>query len=534
MAPTGHGTDVLALRHYLSVVRRGWWIIALTAILSTAAGVLLSFRQDTSYRASAAVFLGTTNPAFLFSGIPQPSSSPDRHLQNEATIARLPAVADLAVEIAGIPGYTAGRLFGSSSVTPASGTDLLLFSVTDARATVAERAATSYAQAYTKYKQQVDTSAIVRARERYDQQIAELESAGDRNSARYVELVTQADRLRTLEVLLQGSNQLTIRPALGAVRSGPEPTRNGVLGFVFGLLLGTGLAFLRDAVNTRIRSVGEVEDRLGLSLLGRIPEPSRSLRRKDRLVMLESPRSAEAEAFRILAANVELVNLDRDARTIVVTSPLGGEGKSTTVANLAIAFARAGRRVVLVDLDLRRSSLDRFFADDDPAIGAPGLTHVLLGRATLVEALLPVPIDDSELGFEPSSNGRPVLLEVLRTGPPMPNPAEFVVSHALEDILAQLVERADLVLIDAAPLLLVSDTVALSSRVDALIVVVRPATTRRPVLGELRRVLDSARAVKLGFVLTGVTGDEGFGDGYGPSSDQRKPVPTALGRRTIS
>lgn len=533
MAPAGHGTDVLALRHYLSVVRRGWWIIALTTILSTAAGVLLSFRQDTTYRASAAVFIGSANPAFLFSGIPQPTTSPDRHLQNQASIARLPAVADLAVEIANIPGYTAGRLLGRSSVIPASGTDILGFTVTDRNARVAERAATSYAQAYSRYKQEVDTSAIERTRDRYEQQIAELEAAGEGGTIRYEELVSQAERLRTLE-LLQGSNQLTIRPAVGAVRSGPEPTRNGVLGFVFGLLLGTGLAFLRDAVNTRIRSVGEVEERLGLSLLGRIPEPSRSLRRKDRLVMLESPRSPEAEAFRILAANVELVNLDRDARTIVVTSPLGGEGKSTTVANLAVAFARAGRRVVLVDLDLRRSALDRFFAHDDPEIGAPGLTHVVLGRATLEEALLPVPIDGVEVGFEPSTNGRPVLLEVLRSGPPMPNPAEFVASRGLEDILADLAERADIVLIDAAPLLLVSDTVALSSRVDALIVVVRPSTTRRPVLAELKRVLDSARAVKLGFVLTGVTGDEGFGYGYGHPSDQRRPVPSAVERRTVS
>jgi tyrosine-protein kinase len=433
----------------------------------------------------------------------------------------------------GIPGYTAGRLLGGASVTPAEDADLLTFSVSDPDPSVAAEAATSYARAYTRYKQLVDNRTIAQTRSRYEQQIKELEEAGDRGSLRYDELVTQYERLRTLE-LLQSSGALTIRPATGAAGIGqPQPVRNGTLALLFGLVLGVGLAFVRDALNTRIRSAAEVEERLGLPLLGRIPEPPRSLRRKNRLVMLDHPRSPEAEGFRILATNVELVNLDHGARTIVVTSALGGEGKSTTVANLAVAFARAGRRVVLVDLDLRRSSLDRFFVPrNDPAIGAPGLTHVVLGRATLDQALLPVPIDDAVIRFDPSSNGgRAGVLEVLQTGPLTPNPAEFIVSHALEDVLSQLAERADVVLIDAAPLLNLSDTVALSSKVDALVVVVHSTSTRRPVLGELRRVLDSARAVKLGFVFTGVTGDEAFGSRYAPSY---QPTRARAGQRTVA
>jgi capsular exopolysaccharide synthesis family protein len=522
------------LHHYLGVIRRGWWIIALTAIMATAAGVLLSRGQDTTYRASAAVFLGARNSAFLFSGIPEPYVDAERYLQNQANIARLPAVAELAVKDVGIPGYTAGRLLGGASVTPAADADLLTFSVSDSDPSVAAEAATSYARAYMRYKQQVDNRTIAQTRSRYEQQIKELEKADERGSARYDELVAQYERLRTLE-LLQSSSALTIRPATGAAAgSGPQPVRNGTLALVLGLMLGVGLVFARDALNTRIRSEAEVEERLGLPLLGRIPEPPRSLRRKDRLVMLDDPRSPEAEAFRILATNVELVNLDHGARTIVVTSALGGEGKSTTVANLAVAFARAGRRVVLVDLDLRRSSLARFFVSrNEPAIGTLGLTHVALGRATLEQALLPVPIDDAVLRFDQSSNGgRAGVLEVLQTGPITPNPAEFIVSHTLEDVLSQLAERADVVLIDAAPLLNLSDTVALSSKVDALIVVVHSGSTRRPVLGELQRVLDSARAVKLGFVFSGVTGDEAFGSAYGSGNQPART--TRAGQRTVA
>jgi Mrp family chromosome partitioning ATPase len=533
----GCGTDV-ALRHYLAVIRRGFWIIALTSILATAVSVFLSMRQETTYRASAVVFLGTANPAFLYSGIPEPGVDPDRYLRNQATFAQLPAVAERAVQESGITGHTAGQLLASSSVSATQGSDLLEFSVTDDDPVTAARLATSYARAYTTYKRLLDTRTIVRTRERYEQQIAELEANGDRGSARYDELVTQYERLRTLE-LLQGSNELTIRPADSAAELGPQPVRNGVLGAVLGLVLGIGLAFLRDALNTRIRSAAEVEEQLALPLLGRIPKPRRGLRRKDRLVMLHAPTTEEAEAYRILAANLEVANADRGARTIVVTSPLGGEGKSTAIANLAIALARAGRRVVLVDLDLRRPYLERFFLPPDSSPqGAPGVTDVLAGQAKLADALIRVPLDaDGPNWSEPSLNGRPSGRVELLTSGATSNPTEVIASHALEPLLAELEQRADLILIAAAPLLRVSDTIALSSKVDALIVLV-DRTMTRPVLTELRRVLEAARVVKLGVVLTGVTADDGYASPYGYrlvyDHRQGKEVPAARQRHTVA
>jgi capsular exopolysaccharide synthesis family protein len=515
-------------------------VIALTAIVTTAAGVLLSLRQDTTYRASAVVFIGAQNPAFLFSGIPEPNVDPDRFLQNQATFARLPAVADRAVRASGIAGYPADQLLASSSVSVTPGSDLLEFIVTNDAPEDAATLATSYARAYTTYKRLVDTRTIVRTRQRYEQQIEELEKGGDRRSRRYEELVTQYERLRTLE-LLQGSNELTIRAAAGAAELGPQPVRNGTLGVVLGLVLGVGLAFLRDTLNTRIRSAVEVEERLGLPLLGRIPEPPRSFRKNDRLVMLDSPEADEAEAYRILAANVDLANADRGARTILLTSPLGGEGKSTTVANLAIAFARAGRHVVLVDFDLRRPHLERFFLRGEQSRqNAIGLTHVLGGQAHLADALVRVPLSASGPSrAEPSMNGGPSgRLELLTNGASSStNPTEIIASHALGPLLTQIEARADLVLVDAPPLLRVSDTIALSSKVDALIVLAHKTMTKGPVLNELRRVLDAARIVKLGVVVTGVARGDGYGDGYGhgfryddlPDAAAR----TARGRHTV-
>ena len=236
-----------------------------------------------------------------------------------------------------------------------------------------------------------------------------------------------------------------------------------------------------------------------------------------------------------------------DVRTILITSAVEREGKSTTAANLAIAEARSGRTVALVDLDLRRPYLDRFFR----LIGVPGIADVVLGSVALDQALHRI---DLGLGSyatsapsETGGNGRraPVtetgLLDVLVSGPLPPDPGEFVASEQVHSILADLRRAYDTVLIDSPPVLRVGDALTLSSDVDGLIVVARLKTVRRQMLSEMRRLLEAAPARKLGYVVTGpIPGERAtygdaysYGYGYSTYRSKRKSGAVSVAGRSV-
>jgi non-specific protein-tyrosine kinase len=359
----------------------------------------------------------------------------------------------------------------------------------------------------------LDTAALVRARSEVASRLRTLEADGDRGSALYASLLEKEQQLRTMEAL-QTSNAALLRPGGSAEQVQPKPVRNGILGLVLGLVLGLALAFLREALDTRVRSAGEVGAALGLPLLARLPAAPRKLSRKDALVMLADPASTQAEAYRMLRAKLELANLERGAQTVMVTSAVEEEGKSTTAANLAVAFARGGKNVLLVDLDLRRPSLDRFFG----LVGAPGLTDVALGHVELEAAVTTIALAGPDGGTSRAgSNGAGSIggvLEVVPLGSLPPDPGEFAVGRALPTLLERLRARADVVIVDSPPMLQVGDALAVGALVDALVVVTRLHAVRRGTLAELARALEASPTATLGFVLTGTRRDDGYPDSY--------------------
>jgi polysaccharide biosynthesis transport protein len=504
-----------SLHDYLSVIRRRKWVIVLAVVVVLAAALVFSYHEQHKYRATAEVLLSQANLASSLSGIPDQTlqQQADRRAETQAKLAATPTVAMRTLKAAGLASSrTPGELLGSSTVSPQTGADLLDFRVTDSSRTLAARLANEYARQYTIYRRQLDTAAIVAARKALERRIAELELGGDKKSALYASLVEKDQQLRTLETL-QTSNASVVRTASGAAQVQPRPARNAVLGLVLGLLLGLALAFLREALDTKVRGAEAITHRLGLPLLGRLAQPPRVLRANDRLVTLDEPNSVHAEAFRMLRTNLEFVNLERGARSLMVTSAVQGEGKSTTAANLAVTLARGGQHVLLVDLDLRRPYLDKFFDLD----GRPGLTDVVLGHVPLERAIAPVPlVAPAKRNLRQNGAAQAGgLLEVLGSGPIPPNPGEYVSSSALGDVFSTLVSRASVIVIDAPPLLSVGDAMALSARVDAMLIVTRLNIIRRPMLNELKRALDASLAPALGFILAGAELDEAYGYGYG-------------------
>lgn len=509
MRHDGAVMSVSTLRVFLRTVRRRKLTVAVTTAVVVLAAITLSLRQGDLFEASAEVFLSRQNLMAVLTDTPDPftNQSPDRNAQTQAYLALQPDVARRTLAATNLQReLSLGALLARTRVTPRPNGDLLVFRVRDGDADRAARLATAYAQEFTEYRRELDTAALVQAREDVDRELAGLDAAGSDRGALYSSLVQKQQQLRTMEAL-QTANAVVVRRAESAEQVAPRTKRNAILGLVLGLLLGIGLAFLRATLDTRIQSEEEVSRHLGLPLLGRLPEPSRRVR-KAGLVMASMPASPEAEAFRLLRTNLLFASLERDVRSIMVTSATKEEGKSTTVANLALALARNGQRVVLVDLDLRRPLVATLFGLE----GHAGLTDVALGASTLEDALAPITLggangDGSRNGQGPAGQS----LEVLASGPIPPDTGEFVATNALGDILQRLRERADVVLIDAPPMLHVGDAMALSARVDAILLVSRLNVVRRHMLSDLARLFAASPAHKLGFVATGIKHEEGYG-----------------------
>jgi Mrp family chromosome partitioning ATPase/capsular polysaccharide biosynthesis protein len=529
-------TDAVTLHDYLRVVRRRKWVVVQVALLLPLAAVAFSLHQQRLYQASADVLLSSENPAATVPGVPLTglSQEPERITQTQARVARLPEVVRGALQPVSGTGLTATEFLAESSVSSSPASDILTFTVTNPDPALTKQLANAYAESYSAYRQQLYTGSIQRALADVEGRLRQLDRAGaslegtgaslgalTSYGSLYTSLVDRQQTLQSMQAL-QPSVASVLRQADGTVLTQPKTLRNGALGLVVGLVLGLGLVFLWEALETRARTAEEVSARLGgLPLLGRVPKPPKRLRKAEKLVMLEDPTSVRAEAFRMLRANLDFMTLDRDLRTIMVTSALQQEGKSTTVANLAVAFARAGNRVVLVDLDLRRPVLARFFD-----LKGPGLTQVALGQVPLEEALTQIVITDppaprrrAALRRGGNGNGRLTrelvgLLEVLPSGPIPPDPGEFASSPALGKILRALRERADVVLVDAPQALHVGDVIALSSRVDGIVVVARSKVSRRQTLTELNRLLALVRTPVLGFVVTGEGDGESHAAGF--------------------
>ena len=283
---------------------------------------------------------------------------------------------------------------------------------------------------------------------------------------------------------------------------GPRKKFNMMVGLLGGLLTGILLAFVIESIDDRMQTSEEVESVSLLASLATIPHISDAPGKRKRmeeedmanvpaharqLISLHSPKSLAGEAYRGLRSALLLSSIDKPPRVIVLTSAFPGEGKTTTAVNCAITLAQRGEKVLLVDADLRRGSLDRVFNLEDRSFG---LSTVLARPAE--QRSIPNPLPEVPM------------LYVMPTGPRPPNPAEMLSSHRMEEQLRQWAQDYDRVVIDSAPVLAVSDTQAMAALADTVVLVVRAGVTRKRALVRARDLLWRINAPVAGVVVNDV------------------------------
>jgi Mrp family chromosome partitioning ATPase/capsular polysaccharide biosynthesis protein len=525
--------------HYLHVVRRRFWILIVPLILAPVIAYVLTNRQQSAFQSAATVYLSNLNLAQSLNGLPTDQSlvvQPDRAATTQANIARAPEVAKIALALAGVKGSIKDFL-DKSAVEPEANADLLDFKVTNHDPLLAVRLATAYAKAFTQYSTQLQTTPLQTAYNDVTSRLKALARGGQKTSALYATLLQKQQQIVAIETL-QTSDTSVVKSAGSAAQVAPRPKRAAILGFGIGLLIAIALVFVAEAVDNRVRSAEAIEHTLGYPLLARIPPAlSRGKKAQTGLSMINDLGGAQAEAIRVLRTSLAFVSLKQKLEVLLVTSPRESDGKTTTAANLSIAFARSGRDVIVCDLDARKSSLPAAFGAGQ---GHPGLTDVVLGQANLDSVLKTIDVNAGVFdprarlhayGQRPRSatsarDARPETaagkLQILSFGTfRPPNPGEFISTDAVRDLLSDLRSRTDLVIIDSPPILSVGDALILSANVDAILLAIRATTTTRGDLAETRRLLEGVPSTTIGFVLTDTrsAGDAyGYGYGYSGSS----------------
>jgi capsular exopolysaccharide synthesis family protein len=444
------------LQDYLRIARRRWMLIVGCVVAAVGVAALVTFQMTPQYSSSARLFVSTSQ-----------NDTGDAYQGSLFSAQRVTSYADLTsgqalsrrvIDKVGLD-MEPDELSAKVDATVRPETVILEVSVTDPSPQQAQVLAQAVAEELTIF-------------------VDELETPPGRANAPIKASIVDAASLPDAPV-------------------SPQPTRNLALAAVLGLLLGLGAAVLRELLDTSVKTHEDVEEIAHTAVMGNIafdPEATKSP-----LITSLGSHAPRVEAFRVLRTNLQFVNVDSDSKVFVVTSSLPGEGKTTTATNLAITLAQAGQRVLLVEADLRRPKI----SDNLELETAVGLTTVLVGR---------IPLEDAVQDHAVSN------LSVLTSGTIPPNPAELLQSQAMTDVLAEMRKSYDTIIVDAPPLLPVTDAALLTSQSDGALIVVRHSKTTKDQLAHAMDRLAAVDGRALGVVLNMVPnrrGSDVYGDGYG-------------------
>ena len=494
--------DEMTLRDYASVVWRRKWLVILPTLLTALIAAVLVLSQTPMYRASADVLVRlppTANSLATTGSVMSP-----RLIENELETAQGSALQSQVREIIGSE--------PTLSVSSSDDSDVFRFTATSSNADNAAFAANTYAEQYIERQSSALIEEYAARAEVLEAQLAAIDD-GEVDASRQAEYERELEDLAVSTELARTSGATLIDAATppGAPYE-PNPTRTVMLALVVGLLLGLGAAFLVDYLDTSLRDEDDLMKASGFANLAVVPLFKGGADDAPRVITRTEPFSPSAEAYRNLRTSVRFMALDRQLKLIQVTSPRPGDGKTTTASNLAVAAARSGQRVLLIDCDLRKPQVHASFGLDNHE----GFTTVLLGEATLPKVAQRV-------------DGEGNLL-VVTSGPLPPDPSELLAGDSVRRTLGRLGDTVDLVILDSPPVLPVSDPLVLASVVDGVILVVSGRSTdSRQVSRSVDRLLQ-VEAPVLGTVFNGYDPKDGETYTYGydqPSAEPEASTATA-------
>jgi capsular exopolysaccharide synthesis family protein len=525
------------LRSYLGVIARRRWLVIVTTVLSVGVAVAVSLIPEPTYRVRAQVMTTGVNDPVSMIFAANNVGDLDRQATGQLAFINSSKMR-LAVARAYSGSLSDGEVFRVAVAEvrrgdPNSTSSIVELSLVSTDPVAAAALVNTFAETYVEMREADDRENLLRTKQRLNALLSET----DRQIAEVMEPITEIDaqitdgvgdpaalvsqRATEMELLrptlepLQGQ-AAELRRTLGSLNLGVELASGGgaevlspawvpdtpvnpnvplnlAIGLVFGLFLGAIFAFVRDYFDDSVKTKEMVERVTGVSTLGLIPK----IDGRTELVTVTHPSAPAAEAFRLLRTSVKFLGIERQVRVVQVTSPSPGEGKTLVAVNLAVAFAQAGDRVVLVGGDLRRPRMEEVL--DVPLV--PGLTAVLIGDVTLPQAI--------------QSVGAVTNLSVLPAGHPPPNPSELLSGERARRLIDVLGQTYDVVIIDCPPVLPVTDALVLARMADTTLLVTSANKTSKRSLTRAVELLRQVDAPMVGTVLNSLSADETFsGEAY--------------------
>jgi capsular exopolysaccharide synthesis family protein len=468
--------DRPAFERGLAIARRNWLIMLICVITVPLVALIYSKLQTPEYTASTTLLFGS--PELQIGGTPE--TDPQREAATNLRLVQLEQISTRTAKALDEPGLTTGGVKEKIEVSPQGESDLVAIEATDESPEFSRVLANEFARQFIAFQHETNLNQIAKKQTAVEQRLAELGPA-ELEGQEGQELERRSRQLGLLATLDTGNAEVVQEATVPGSPSSPKTKRNVALGIFLGIVLAICLALLREQLDRRLRDLEEVEEMFDVPILGTIPESS-AIDHSGPGSQL-APGGAEAEAFRMLRASLRYFNVDREVSSILVTSSVSQDGKTTVAWNLALSEARAGDRVLYIEADLRRPSLSA-------QLGLPaedGLSLVLTGNSSAAEAVQR--IED---------------VDVLLAGPNPPNPAELIESERMVELLRWAESEYDRVIIDTPPAAVVADAVALFSKVGGVVIVARLRKSPREAAEHLRDQLVNTAAPVLGLVINGV------------------------------